>query len=298
MNKVCFVVLIGIPGAGKTTFCERFQQIMLEKYSMVKVVHVCFDKFIRIGDNLDLETGHMKKKRKQLLRILEKVVEGIKLKNRIEIEEANDELTREFNENIHLDLDHKEKIYSLFLDDNMYYRSMRYEILALARKHRTGFLQLHFNVSLMEAKARNSERSNPIPEDTMSRMWIKLEKPNGHFYRWEKNTVDLLGNNNLDDLETVEQRIIQCTNSPECPIEQNEVREPVEQSTIHKVDLLLRKAVSDVIKHQKALLNGADLKLFTKQLVCKRKAILNDLKLGLIDVDPQCATKEQIELLF
>lgn len=295
-NKVCFVVMIGLPGAGKTTFCERFK----EKCSIIKVIHVCFDKFLRIGDNLDLETGQMKEKRRHFLEILGRLAEGIKLRNQIMFEEANEHLAKHFNENIQIDLDLRPtgKIFGIFLDDNMYYRSMRYEIVALAREYRAGFLQVHLDVSLEEALTRNATRTNPIPQEIVSRMWIKLEKPNEQFYKWERDTVNLTVNYKVEDIMEIEEQIAECANNPEHPIEQDVEREPVEQSTLHKVDLLLRKAVSDIIKDRRLTLNGLDLKHLSEHLVSRRRTILNDFKMGLIEVDPQSTTNEQIQSLF
>ncbi|KXJ82471.1 hypothetical protein RP20_CCG013389 [Aedes albopictus] len=296
MNKVCFVVMIGLPGAGKTTFCESFK----EKCSIIKVIHVCFDKFLRIGDNLDLETGQMKEKRRHFLEILGRLAEGIKLRNKIIFEEANEDLAKHFNENIQIDLDLQPtgKIFGIFLDDNMYYRSMRYGIVALARKYGAGFLQVHLDVSLEQAQTRNATRSNPIPQEIVSRMWIKLEKPNEQFYKWERNTVNLTVNYKLEEIMEIKEKIAQCANNPEHPIEQDVEREPVEQSTLHKVDLLLRKAVSDIIKDRRPTLNGLDLKQLSEHLMSRRRTILNDFKMGLIEVDPRSTTNEQIQSLF
>ncbi|KXJ71282.1 hypothetical protein RP20_CCG020948 [Aedes albopictus] len=180
----------------------------------------------------------------------------------------------------------------------MYYRSMRYEIVALARKYRVGFLQVHLEVPLEEAQTRNTTRSNPIPQEIISRMWIKLEKPNEQFYKWERNTVHLTVNYKLEEIMKIEEKVAQCANNPEHPIEQDIERELVEQSTLHKVDLLLRKAVSDIIKDRRLTLNGLDLKQLSEHLVSRRRTILNDFKMGLIEVDPQSTTNEQIQSLF
>ncbi|XP_062549908.1 L-seryl-tRNA(Sec) kinase-like [Armigeres subalbatus] len=300
MNKVCLVVLIGVPGAGKTTFCERFRSISSKQCSLVNVIHVCFDKFIKLEDKIDLDTGRFKAKRQQLLESLGALIEGIKLHDQNKLESANEDLIRKFNENISIDLSAQPrgKIYGILVDDNMYYRSMRYEVLGLARKYQTGFLQLFFNVPFLEAKVRNNKRANPISDEIMLRMRSKLEKPNEHFYKWERNTMELDGKVNFDYFPEIEHTIVQCANAPEASKEPANERQPVEQSTLHKVDLLLRKTISDIMKNRKSNIDSEDLKRLSEQLVNRRKAILDDLKMGSIVIDPQSATSEQMRLLF
>ncbi|XP_065088148.1 L-seryl-tRNA(Sec) kinase [Ochlerotatus camptorhynchus] len=298
MNKICLHVLIGIPGAGKTTFCEGFQAYLLEKRSPARLIHVCFDRLIKIEDTFDLENGCFKEKRRQLLESLGKIIEGIKFNDQTCVDQVNEELTKIFNANISIDLDSTASgnIYAIFLDDNMYYRSMRYEAFSLARKHGMGYLQSLFDVPLAEAKARNASRPNPIPEEIISRMWIKLEQPSWRFYKWERNTLELLGNSL--EFEQLEQAILNCANNPESPLETKAEKQPVEQSVVHKVDLLLRKAVGDIMKNRKEIFNGKELKLLSDQLSVRRKTILDDLRAGLIEIDPECATNEQIQLLM
>lgn len=300
INKVCFIVLIGIPGAGKTTFCELFKRNLSEQCSLVNVIHVCFDEFIKLEDQLDFETGRFKEKRQLLLESIGAFIKGIKLHDPNILEEANQVLSRKFSKNISIDLNTipSGKIYGILMDDNMYYRSMRYEVLGLARKYQTGFLQLYFNVPLLEATERNAKRARPIPEEIMSRMWLKLEKPNSQFYKWEINTIELNGNSNLDYCAEVKQEIVKCANKPEHLMEQNDARQPMEQSTLHKIDLLLRKAIGEVMKNRRLNGDGHDLKRLSEQLIQRKRTILDDLKNGSIVIDPQHTTSEQIQLLF
>lgn len=298
MNKICLNVLIGIPGAGKTTFCEGFQAYLLEKHSPARLIHVCFDRLVEIEDNFDLENGCFKEKRRQLLQSFGKLIEGVKFNDQTCVDQVNKELIKKFNANIPIDLESTAsgKVYAILLDDNMYYRSMRYEVFTLARKHGTGYLQSLFDVPLAEAKARNAGRPNPIAEEIISRMWIKLERPSSRFYKWERNTLELLGNSL--EFEQLEQAILNCVNNPESPLEAKPEKQPVEQSVVHKVDLLLRKAVGDIMKSRKEIFDGQELKLLSDQLIVRRKAILDDLRAGLIEIDPECATHEQIKLLM
>ncbi|EDS35455.1 L-seryl-tRNA(Ser/Sec) kinase [Culex quinquefasciatus] len=143
----------------------------------------------------------------------------------------------------------------------MYYRSMRYQVFQIARRLGTGYFQTYLEVSLESAKSRNSKRSNAVPEEVISRMFYKLEKP--------------------------DERI--------SPLEAHGTKNPVEQSFVHKVDLLLRKVVGEMIKQQKEMLNSGEVKLLAEGLLSKRKLLLEDLRAGLVEIDPERVTGEQIQ---
>lgn len=298
MNKICLTVLVGIPGAGKTTFCQKFSAYLVEKSSAVGLIPICFDKFIKLDSSFDLESGCFKAKRRELLNCLEKLIEGVKFSDQECIDRVNEDLFEKFNANIPRDLDltANEKLYAILIDDNMYYRSMRYEVFTMARKQGTGYVQMFFNVSLPEAKARNAARPNPIAEEIISRMWIKLERPNVSFYKWERNTLELLGN--LGEFARLEQAIIDCGSNPEKPPEANAEKQPIEQSVVHKLDLLLRKAVGDVMKDRKKIVDDQELKLLSNHLSARKQVVLDEFRAGLLEIDPECATGEQIKLLL
>ena len=69
------------------------------------------------------------------------------------------------------------KRHVVLLDDNMYYRSMRYEFYSLCRqRHR----QLSYNFTLSRedvARKRNESRENPIPEHVCARLTSLCEYP-------------------------------------------------------------------------------------------------------------------------
>uniref|UniRef100_A0A2H6N612 L-seryl-tRNA(Sec) kinase n=1 Tax=Micrurus carvalhoi TaxID=3147026 RepID=A0A2H6N612_9SAUR len=77
------------------------------------------------------------------------------------------------------------------LDDNFYYRSMRYEVYQLARQYSLGFCQLFLDSQIEVCLERNSQRKEPLPEETIFAMAQKLECPNPKKYTWEKNSLIL-----------------------------------------------------------------------------------------------------------
>lgn len=296
MNKVCLNVLVGIPGVGKTTFCQNIQKCLILKGSSLKSIHICFDDFIKFDATIDLENNSFKGKRKRLLELLEQTIQAIKSNNSTQLEQVNALLSEEFQHKIAVNLAESSSNYLILIDDNMYYRSMRYQVFQIARRHGTGYFQTFFDVSLETAKSNNATRLNSVPEEVISRMFYKLEKPDARICRWEKHSVTL--NNSSGELEIIFDTAMSCLEQPEIPIETNECKSPVEQSLVHKVDLLLRKAVGEMVKQQKNILNSGDTKLFAEGLLCKRKLLLDDLRAGLVEIDPELVTGEQIQNLL
>ena len=68
---------------------------------------------------------------------------------------------------------------------------MRYEYYRLARKHRTGFLQLCFETSLEECIVRNKAREHPVPEQAILNIHGQLPNPAGSVFKWEQETIKI-----------------------------------------------------------------------------------------------------------
>ncbi|XP_039437343.1 L-seryl-tRNA(Sec) kinase [Culex pipiens pallens] len=292
MNKVCLNVLVGVPGAGKTTFCQRILDCLILKESSIRLIHICFDDFIKFDAKIDLENS-FKGKRKRLLELLEEIIQSIKTTNPAKLKEINHILYEEFQQKVAIDLAEAPSNYLILIDDNMYYRSMRYQVFQIARRLGTGYFQTYFEVSLESAKSSNSKRSNAVPEEVISRMFYKLEKPDERICRWEKNTVIL--RNSSDELDIILNTTLNCLERPVEPLEAHGTKNPVEQSFVHKVDLLLRKVVGEMIKQQKEMLNSGEVKLLAEGLLSKRKLLLEDFRAGLVEIDPERVTGEQIQ---
>uniref|UniRef100_G1PDV7 Phosphoseryl-tRNA kinase n=1 Tax=Myotis lucifugus TaxID=59463 RepID=G1PDV7_MYOLU len=145
----------------------------------------------------------------------------------------------------------------LILDDNFYYRSMRYEVYQLARKYSLGFCQLFLDCPLETCVQRNGQRPGALPAETIRLMRGKMEEPNPEKNAWEHNSL------------TVRSPACSAAASPELtglllaalenPV--NRVEDNAEQketdriicstNTLHQADQTLRRIVSETMKEAK-----------------------------------------------
>ncbi len=81
-SDICIVVLMGLPGAGKTTFSQEF----VSKFSQLNynVIHVCYDVFVNLNEQTRLaleasesndEASKWKEKRKEISDSVDKVLD-------------------------------------------------------------------------------------------------------------------------------------------------------------------------------------------------------------------------------
>nr|XP_009944070.1 PREDICTED: L-seryl-tRNA(Sec) kinase [Opisthocomus hoazin] len=145
----------------------------------------------------------------------------------------------------------------LILDDNFYYRSMRYEVYQLARKYSLSFCQVFLECPLECCLQRNRLRSHPLPDQTIHLMATKIEMPDPEKNAWERNSLIL---KSLDCAsEDNEQIISLLTTALENPVTQNE--EDAEQkeadrvicaaSAVHQADQTCRRIISQTMKDAK-----------------------------------------------
>lgn len=166
-------------------------------------------------------------------------------------------------------------LYVLLLDDNFYYRSMRYEHYKLARKHGTGFCQVYVECNTDVALEHNMQRINKVPEEVVRAMAEKLQPPCPAQHSWEAATyiaqfkiepieaelrAELNSRFVLEDLAKIWEMICQCSLSPVLPVEDNstritESRIQCSKNVAHQADLKLRAIVGNLIRksHSKTM---------------------------------------------
>jgi len=239
------LLLCGLPGAGKTTFVRNILKdcpAILKEY---EIRHVCFDDvFEGIADVFTSENWHESRQRCE--------------KQTVEI------MTAERN-----------KPLLLILDDNFYYRSMRFTYFKLARKFGFSFISLVFRISKEEAIQRDAKRPVPVGADVINRMCQRIEFPDASQYRWDRS------------IESPDWKAI-LTEPPVPPLiqvdpsELEESRKKTASSVKHQVDLGLRKRVGSTMRMLKSKEN-VDLKKASKQINQTKAKILRSTAKGIVE---------------
>lgn len=275
MSNICLCTLIGLPGAGKTTF----SQTLLTKCTEYNIIHICFDEFLQIDVFEDIR---YKLQRNNILKNLKLLLDSIQQRKVLpEIFQNSSKITENITK------------YCIILDDNNFYRSMRYEILKIARNNKISFGEIYFELDLSSALIRNRLRTNALPESVIQRMCSVLEPPYVK-NQWEKDSL-IISSKGEVDLCKVYASIALWLETPQATRDVVE-KIPMEQSIIHKIDLLLRKRIGEIIKDRtgSGCNNLADV---GRELNNKRKIILNDIKSGILELTEQTDCEGLVSLL-
>ncbi|XP_054839161.1 L-seryl-tRNA(Sec) kinase [Eublepharis macularius] len=171
------------------------------------------------------------------------------------------------------------------LDDNFYYRSMRYEVYQLARKYSLGFCELFLDCSVEVCLQRNCQRTQPLPEETICAMVQKLEIPNSEKYAWEKNSLILKSTKYTSEDNLRVLNLLSATlENPLKPLEENTEHKEVDRalcaaSFLHQADQAVRRTVSQTMKNAKDNnLTPSKMKSLAQELNKLKVEFLEDLK--------------------
>ncbi|XP_077992512.1 L-seryl-tRNA(Sec) kinase-like [Glandiceps talaboti] len=328
--KGCVVVLCGLPGSGKTKFAKELN--FPAEFYPATVYHICYDDFIPNNINFELcqvsnqETTNQSEvvTWKQLRNTLVHCIENMVARNQgcsaspesttshlsqVQVSMAKNDgnplIKEQFEQKLkdkmyryghHGNLDESsDEICTLYIiDDNMFYRSMRYEYFQLARKYNLGFCQVYLHCPLEIAIQRNQQRPEPIPYKTMVAMETKLEVPDTKKYPWETKSVEIDVMETKDAREKVFDIIRLALSDPVPPLEVEDMAEKEAASEanaasiVHQADQVLRKCIADTMKKAKVSPPPGikmNLKRLGKQLSALKNEILEDIKNHKIHLD-------------
>lgn len=152
MKNICLVLLIGLPAAGKTTFCNKFEQWLNSKLYNIKIYH--FDEYL---DNDDYRNS-----RSKIIDLIKTYIENFQKNN------DNNPLL-------------------LILDDNMMYKSMRNLYLKLAKELEISYANIFFKIDLEVAIERNDHRNKSVPSNILLKVNEVLDPPHDAY---QINTTD------------------------------------------------------------------------------------------------------------
>ncbi|XP_049296590.1 L-seryl-tRNA(Sec) kinase [Anopheles funestus] len=294
MPRICLNVLVGIPGSGKTTYC---QQIVALPRRQFEVVHVCYDSYIKIDVNYDKfrdVKGLYKVYRQKLLSYVEMIILSFKENDQSKLNEVVARWSKQFENELHISSNAMISDVVLLIDDNNYYRSMRREWQKIASKLAIGYLETYFDTALSTAIQRNRERPQPIDEQIINQMWMRLEKPNGKLYQREEDVITVQENVEYD---RVVGQIEYCLEHPqEHSAVPKTVAEPMEQSEVHKTDIILRKLISKKMVEAKDSMSKQELQFFAKILQERKRRILEQIRKSELNVTEELMNSAVEEL--
>jgi len=236
---------------------------------MLKIRH---QKYVIISNQ-----NNTKKQRFSLLWLIQQLVGDIKQKTEFSL--FRQTLLSEFpHVSFELKFNSPKENYLLLIDDTMHYKSMRKEIRTLARNNELGFFVTYFQSTIDNAISRNRNRSNTIDDKHLQRIFDIIEPPTDedgeiiHINISEDHKIT------TDVLELFALKCIGCPLKTVLSVN----NPPIEQTKLHKVDLILRKSINGRMKKFKESNVSVNLSELAKALCAKRLFILNEIKMGSI----------------
>lgn len=242
MVKICIIVLIGLPGAGKTTFCLN----LLKNNLNYNFIHICYDEIFEFKKESN-ETTY-KTERKRVIQKVERMIGEIE-------KECKDDIPS-----------------VILIDDNNYYAGMRYEFYKVCKARELCFGQIYFEIDVKLALNRNNMRDkSAIPLFVIEQMNKRLERSSPK-NKWEQNTMTI-----NDDPEAVDNFISLIETCFLNPLKSKSTHEKdseqIKINPLHEVDLCLRKRIKQILKN-----SGESINENAKILNEKRKCILADIR--------------------
>ncbi len=227
-SPLCLVLLVGLPGSGKTTFAKSLKDVLKQ----FTVVHIEVD-------TLERE-----------LKAKSPAKEGFSADTWKEAREAAFDAVSELAKS------GAKTPTAVVVDDNLYYASMRKPYLQLARRAGLGLVQVVFRAGTAKAKELNAGRTGEarVEDKVIERMGEKIEFPD------EKGQCGVVA-----APEDVEKAVAEAVKNPledtaAKMAERKELdREETARSLVHQIDLGLRQEVGAVFKEigkEKARMKG------------------------------------------
>ncbi|XP_026560707.1 L-seryl-tRNA(Sec) kinase [Pseudonaja textilis] len=301
-HQLGLCVLCGLPAAGKTRTAQALSS-SLRKCKGWSCILLSYDDLIPLEAFGETEISHWRSYRHELLLYLEHFLQAlIKGQHYVPPSNRTETMWKSFSSCLIeqglisagtedsafcqylIDFIPLRPIYFI-LDDNFYYRSMRYEVYQLARQYSLGFCQLFLDSQVEVCLERNSQRKEPLPEETIFAMAQKLECPNPKKYTWEENSLTLKSaefsfEDNLQVFNLLSSALENPVKSMEENAEEKEMDRAICASNVlHQADQALRRTISETMRKAKAKgLTPSEMKILSEELNKQKVEFLEKIK--------------------
>ena len=182
------VVLLGLPGSGKSTLCSQLREKALERGETVLTVD--YDELIPLAKQAKMvdEEGAWKREREAIGGAVSNLLENIDIGGSNDVDVPYLSQLKETG----LVSGNMAKV-TILVDDNNYLSSMRKPWHKLARDRSAGFCQIFVQASTEQAKHRNSMRkvASQVPSSVIDSMAERLEPPRPLVQSWEELSFTL-----------------------------------------------------------------------------------------------------------
>lgn len=287
--RMCLVVLMGIPCSGKSFFRLRLEKYVKGKNNSVLgsvlLCSICYDDYTKVRNpQWYLDSAKWKEERFKVFTVarnmLSYFLEGRKTPFGVYF--PNITIVNEGIANPDCII--------VVIDDNMYYRSMRYEYFKLARTLKISFIQIYLAARLEDALKYNKLRSieMQVPEDVIESMFDKIEPPQAK-NTWESNSIQASSLRNKCEIDSLICEVFICikkilSNPIQCDELENSTakqtsRMITDSNCLHKIDNALKKIVAVLIKEE-IKKNNNKIYEISKRLSDKRLGLLKEIKEG------------------
>lgn len=311
MNNIVLLVLSGLPASGKSGLCKLLKQNENEhKDGTWTCVHIEYDKLLppEVEQILVLKaeeqiTSAWKQYREQITSCVDVLLLHLlkfyhdcttNIQTEPKPKNVEDKLWDTFVamviHDLHtLDKGHEGHGICIVIDDNMYYRSMRYTYYQLARKYEVGFCQVHMQCDVKEACRRNVAREMAVVAGVIEDMANKMEIPDPFKHSWEKYFLIYKPQEEINSIaKLLNEAQIDPVKRVDDIDEESQVYDRIvcSESFIHQADQILRKLISENMAAATKDLNRPknEIRCLAETLQRKRKQILQELKSGTITV--------------